>query len=336
MNKYRNISSKDVAKKAGVSQATVSYVLNNVPGIKIKPETREAVLAAAKALNYVPNLNARNMRLKKAMSFAIVSDKNISHFGFMKMMDGIKAAVIPRNYSLTVCFDRSQETEQAEHVQYFIANRIDGIIFALSNPSEAHYAFLTEKNIPFVIIHPNSRVERANLVKNDLNRALREAVQSLKNKNRSQIGFLGNGCGDPEDRRFIGFCQAMKGCGLSLHSSLQFKTPDDEDRIEAELERFLAGQTQLPQALICETPGIGFRLLRLLARRKIRVPEEIAVIAIGSSTFSPLTYPAMSTIESPLYKMGFTAATMLFDIIDNNPAPNAVVLEWAFVPRESS
>lgn len=336
MNRYRNVSSKDVAKAAGVSQATVSYVLNNVPGIKIKPETRDAVLAAAKALNYVPNLNARNMRLKKSMSLAIVSDKNISHFGFMKMMDGIKAAVMPRNYSLTFCFDRSQESEQAEHVQYFISNRIDGIIFALANPSESHCAFLTEKNIPFVIIHPNSRIERFNLIKNDLTKALLEAVQSLKTKARSRIGFLGSGSGDLQDRRFNGYCQAMQACALLLDSSLQFKTPDDEDRIEAELDRFFADQTRLPEALICETPGIGFRVLRFLARRKISVPEAIAVIAIGSSKFSPLTYPAMSTIESPLYKMGFSGAKMLFDIMDDNPIPNSVILEWAFIPRESS
>ena len=86
MGRTRKVSSKDVARLAGVSQATVSYVLNNTQGVKISDHTRQAVLAAAKKLNYIPNQCARGMRLKKAMSVAVVSDKDVSNTRFMSVL----------------------------------------------------------------------------------------------------------------------------------------------------------------------------------------------------------------------------------------------------------
>ena len=84
MNKKKSISSRDVAREAGVSQATVSYILNDVKNVRIKPETRAAVLDAVKRLNYHPDEMARGMKLKKPMSIGVVTDRNVTNFYFMK------------------------------------------------------------------------------------------------------------------------------------------------------------------------------------------------------------------------------------------------------------
>ena len=89
----KSVSSRDVAKEAGVSQATVSYVLNNVQNVKIKPETRKAVMEAAKRLNYHPNYIAKGMKLNKSMSIGVVTEKNVTNFYFMKALEGIKDAI---------------------------------------------------------------------------------------------------------------------------------------------------------------------------------------------------------------------------------------------------
>src|SRR5690554_7227430 len=86
----KRVSSKDVAKEAGVSQATVSYVLNNNKNIKIKPETRQAVLDAVKKLNYHPSLLARAMKLNKSMTVGVITDRNVTNYNFMRMLEGIK------------------------------------------------------------------------------------------------------------------------------------------------------------------------------------------------------------------------------------------------------
>ncbi|HOP75750.1 MAG TPA: LacI family DNA-binding transcriptional regulator [Bacillota bacterium] len=335
MEKYRNVSSKDVAREAGVSQATVSYVLNNVPGIKIKPETRQAVLEAAKKLNYLPNLNARSMRLKKSMSIAVVSKKNVSSYGFIKILEGIKDAMIPRDYSITFCFSKLQDNETAQHVQYFLSNRIDGIIFVMTNPPRKHCQYLAEKHIPFVVISHQFQEDDFHRIKNDMESAVREALTDLRSKGHETIGFFGNGIGNFEDRRYATFHKMMEEMQFKLDPSLMIKMPDS-DEAESAIAHFFNTRSSLPDAIICEAPGIGFRLLRYLAKTGIRVPETLSITAFGTSKFSPLTYPALSAIESPLYEMGYSAAEMLFNIMSGQPTDNLVVLKWQYVKRESS
>jgi len=336
MGREKRVSSIDVAREAGVSQATVSYVLNNVKGVKIKKETREAVIAAAKKLNYHPNLIARSMRLKKSMSIGIVSDKNVSNFMFMKTLEGIKDALLPRNYSIMMCFDKSHEIEDSEYIKYYSSNRIDGIIFAYANITDEQCAFLVENNIPFVIIHNNIKIDTNNIVRTDMVNAIIEGVKHFQSKGIDRIAYFGGGIGNLNDRRYNGYITAMERCGIPVEDNILLNTAGAEDDIEKCFESYFKGNKNIPGAAFCETTGIGFRFLRYAAKNGIKIPEDIAIIAIGVSMFSSMSYPSLSTIESPVYDMGYTGCEMLFDIMDGKVSNNVVVLEWKFTPRGSS
>ena len=337
MEKTKKPSSRDVAREAGVSQATVSYVLNNVPGVKIKEETREAVLAAARKLNYYPNEIARSMRLKKAMSIGVVSDKDLSNFRLMKILEGIKDALLPKNYSITLCFDKQNgPIEQAESVRYYRSNRIEGIIFVYAELREEDYRYLHEHKVPFVVINSHQNQSLSNQVQNDMEQALITALLSLKNAGKEEVAFLGLQDRSPLDRRFRGYLKALAACGLPAEERLCMRAPGKAEEIEEYLEAYYAEHQRLPAAILCESAGIGFRLLRFAARKGVTVPEQLSVIAIGSSRFSTLSYPALSTIENPLYEMGYTGSQLLFNLIEGKPAQSIITLEWRFVPRESS
>ena len=336
MIKSKSVSSKDVAKEAGVSQATVSYVLNNVQGIKIKPETKEAVIAAARKLNYYPNLIARSMRLKKSMSIGIVSDKNVSNFMFMQVLEGIKEALVPKNYSITLCFNKSSEVENAEHIKYFSSNRIDGIIFVYANLNEENIAYLVDKNIPFAIIHNNVSNEMIHVVKNEMLNAVTDAVEHLKSNGHKRIAYFGTSFENTDDRRYNGYRIALERCGLELDPQLLLKIPAAEDEMDEVIEKYFNLTNMIPDAIVCEATNIGFKTLKYAASKGIKVPSELAVIAIGTSKFSPHTYPAMSAIEAPLYDMGFKGVEMLLDILEGTISEDIVVLEWSFVARDSS
>lgn len=338
MGRIRKVSSKDVARLAGVSQATVSYVLNNTQGVKISDHTRQAVLAAAKKLNYIPNQCARGMRLKKAMSVAVVSDKDVSNTRFMSVLEGIKDVLADRNYSLTFCFSRWQDDHEAEHVQYFRANRIDGAIFVWAAVSESHLAYLIENEIPFVVIHSSPGFDRPNLVRSHLDSAILAAVADLKSKGADTVAFLGRARRSVRSRKYAGYLNALSHLGVTTppESPLSTLADDSEAQIESALNEYVRKNSGLPQAVLCETVSMGFRLLRYAARNGIRVPQDLSVVAIGSSRFAPLSVPALSTIEGPLYEMGAAGCKMLFDIIEGHAPTTPVVLEWSYVPRESS
>lgn len=336
MNRRNRVSSKDVAREAGVSQATVSYVLNNVEGIRIKPETREAVLLAAKKLNYYPNLIARSMRLKKSMSIGVVSDKNVTNYIFTKVLEGIKDALLPRNYSINLCLSKSLDLENAEHIKYYNSNRIDGIIFVYATLNDEHISYMVDNNIPFVLIHGNMKDDMIHLVKTDMSNAITTVVKYLKDRGISQIAYFGTNTGNMCDRRYSGYVKALGNNHLPLGDDMQLKLPEGEEEELIFLNAYFEKMGRAPQAVICETSQMGFRVLRYAAEKGIKVPGEMSVIAIGTSRFSNLSYPPLSAIQAPLYDMGLSGTEMLFDIIENKVTNDIVVLEWSFVPRKSS
>ncbi len=335
MDKPKRVSSKDVAREAGVSQATVSYVLNNVKGVSIKPETREAVLLAARKLNYHPNLIARSMRLKKSMSIGVVSDKNVSNLLFMTILQGVKDALMPRNYSITLCLSKSYDIENSEHIKYYSSNRIDGILFVYADIPDEHLAYLVDNGIPFVMIHSDMKDDMANVVKTDMTNAMDNALRYLRGKGVERVTYLNSGSGDKWDRRYHEYTRAIERMDSPFAESNILTVPRGEEKVEETVYNFLSSMGSMPGAMFCDTTGLAFRVLREAARLGIKIPSELSVIAIGTSRFSSLAYPSLSAIEAPLYEMGRTGAEMLLDIMNNSVSNSVVVLEWEFNRRES-
>lgn len=336
MTTKKRISSKDVAKEAGVSQATVSYVLNNVQGIKIKPETREAVLLAAQKLNYHPNLIAKSMRLKKAMSIGIVSDKSISSFMFMNVLEGIKEALVSRNYSMTLCINKSAEIENSEHIKYYSSNRIDGIIFAYASPSEEHVNYLTENNIPYVVIHTNVKSEMNHLVKTKMFPAILEVVTDLKQKYGDEIAYFGTNAGNLCSPRYSGYLKSLESNGIELDYSKILKFASNDEGVEETLDKHIEEVGHMPRAVLCDSANLAFNVLKYAAQRGISIPDQTALVAIGTSNFSSYSNPSLSSIEAPLYNMGVIGCEMLFDVMDDKASKDVVVLEWKYEKRGSS
>lgn len=336
MSNGKRVSSKDVAKEAGVSQATVSYVLNNTKGIKVKPETREAVLKAAKKLNYHPNLIAKSMRLKKAMSIGVVSDKSILSYVFMNVLEGIKDALVDRNYSMTLCLNKSPDIENADHIKYFSSNRIDGVIFAYANLSQEHIQYLEDNNIPFVVIHSNIKEEMSHLVKTDMSGAISDAVLYMKKQGRDRICYLGINAGDKNSPRYQGYIQALSRYSIPYNENYILKVSENNESMYDILDEYFEKLDEMPSAVICDRATLAFNFIKYASRKGINIPKDIAVTAIGTSNFSSYSNPSLSAVEAPLYDMGYTGCEMLFDIMNKKETDEVVVLEWKFIIRDSS
>lgn len=335
MCKSKRVSSKDVAKEAGVSQATVSYVLNNVEGIKIKPETREAVLLAAQKLNYHPNLIAKSMRLNKSMSIGIVSDKNLSSFVFMNVLEGIKDALLSKNYTMMLCLNKSQPIETADYIKYYSSGRIDGIIFVHAAVNEEQISYLLDNQIPFVIIHSLMKIDTINLVKTDMNHGIQQAVEYLSDRYGEKIGYLGSSAGNLENRRYNGYRKALEVYGLPFEEQYISKYSGDESKIFSFFDEYFHRAATTPSSILCDTTHIGFQLLRYAGFQGLKIPKDLAVIALGTSQFASYSYPTLSTVDPPAYQMGYTSCEMLFQIMQGSLSESIVVLEWNFTPRES-
>lgn len=341
----KRVSSKDVAREAGVSQATVSYVLNNVEGIKIKQETRDAVLRAVEKLNYYPNLIAKSMKLKKSMSIGIVTDKSISSSMFIKVLEGVKDILLNKNYSLTFCLNRSEKVETSDCIQYYNSNRIDGIIFAFTKLRKEDIEYLTENKIPYTIVNSNTKQVYNNMVRIDMEDAVKEAFDTLINKYGNNVVYIGTNANNPNSPRFLNFKKNMISNNLELDDEKIIKVPQlDNDNIKEsskdgciQIEEIIRFFNQNKKGFVfCDSIEWSFFIAKVLKNNNIKVGKDVGVLSIGTSQFSEFSNPSISAVEAPLYDMGRKGCLMLFDTIEQKEHKEIVTLKWNFIEREST
>lgn len=335
MNKKKSISSRDVAREAGVSQATVSYILNDVKSVRIKPETRTAVLEAVKKLNYHPDEIARGMKLKKPMSIGVVTDRNVTNFYFMKTLEGIRDGTQKNDYSITLLFNKPEEIAEADYIRYYNSNRLGGIIFAFASLSDEMVDYLTTNGIPFVKVDPVLSSGEMYQVCSDHLSHIPAVVRHFMEKGMKKIGYVGPTPSSAEDGRLDAFKDAMGSCGLSADEDLIATSPFNDEEMAIVIKRLLSSDKR-PDALLAGSPRFGLISLRCALSLNLNVPGQLKIVALGSSNFYSVAYPSISAVELPLYDMGFRSAEMLSERMKGNELPRSIVLPSELVIRDSS
>ena len=335
MNKKKSISSRDVAREAGVSQATVSYILNDVKKIRIKPETRAAVLEAVKKLNYHPDEIARGMKLKKPMSIGVVTDRNVTNFYFMKTLEGIRDGTQKNDYSITLLFNKPEEIAEADYIRYYNSNRLGGIIFAFASLSNEMVEYLTTNGIPFVKVDPVQSSTDMCQVCTDYLSHIPAVIKHFLSKGMKRIGYVGPSLLNEEHGRFAAFRDAMSRYGLTVDEDLVATSPFNDEEMTVVIKKLLSSDKR-PDALLAGSPRFGLISLRCALSMKLKVPEQLRIVALGSSNFFDIVYPSMSAVELPLYDMGFRSAEMLSERMKGNEMPRSIVLPSELVIRGSS
>lgn len=335
MKRKKSVSSKDVAREAGVSQATVSYILNNVKNVRIRPETREAVMDAVRRLNYHPDQIARGMKLKRSMSVGVVTDRNVTNFYFMKTLEGIRDGMQEHNYSITLLFNKFDTIEDAEFVKYYDSNRLDGMIFAFASLEESTVQYMNERGIPYVIADTQPTGGEGYEVCSDFLGRAPEVVSHFLERGASRIGYAGVQGKKHWEQRLEALRCAMDENGLCLMPEDIALSVFDDEEILRTLHELLTRRDR-PDALLAGSPRFGLLAVKCAAALGIRMPQELRIVALGSSNFHTVAHPSLSAVELPLYDMGYRAAQMLFASMSGEEPEKMVVLPSELVIRESS
>lgn len=335
MIRKKSVSSRDVAREAGVSQATVSYILNDVKNISIKPETRAAVLEAVRKLNYHPNEIARGMRLDRSMSIGIITERNVTNFYFMRTLEGIKDVAQKSNYSITLLFEKYDGSAEAELIRYYESRRLDGVIFVFASPKTEIITQLNENEIPFVVVDAHNVENDLYQVSTDHLNRIFEVVKLLKDKGSKKISYVGpKPKAAPDDRTTI-FNDALAQYGYQCSDELINLSIHEENEIITMITNLLESENR-PDALLAGTPRFGLFAARCAQSLSIKVPDQIRIVALGTSNFYNVSYPPLTAVELPLYEMGFNSASMLISMLDGKQIVKKVILPSELIIREST
>ncbi len=324
----------NVALEAGVGIGTVSRVINNSP--RVKPATRERVLAAIDKLHYKPDPIARSMVSKRTNSLGVIVPFFTQPF-FTEVLRGVEAVSARLGRELVLY---NVETD-AQRDHYFselpMLRKVDGLLIVSLTPDHSVSCRLKDSGLPVVLIDAYSPVFTS-LVVNNVEGAY-QAVRGLIEKGHRRIGFIngqivGNFKFNPANDRLIGLHRAFGEVGLLFEPELVLTS--EWSRMggkQAALQ--LLSQHKRPTAIFAASDMQAVGVLEAAKDLGIPVPEQLSVMGFDGIEVSELL--ELSTIQQPMQEMGEVAAAALVEIIDNSTqAPELIRFDTKLVERRTT
>lgn len=333
----RAVTSRDVAREAGVSQSLVSLVLSGKPGKQIRPQTRAHVLAVANALGYRPNLQARAMKLRKARSIGLLSTWETGSFVFPPVVNGLKEICDREGLALTLCTGRADSGGLPDYVAYYLENRIDGLVYLshVGVGTDGVVGKLLECRMPFVCA----------IGAKDLPGVTSVDVDFLHNGRLAAQHLLEAGCRHPmlcvradlnyaERERRDGFTGAFAEAGVQVtHADACLSARGEGDLLEG-LRAQLCAHPRTDG--FCACTHIAWQMLRAAAMEGWRVPEQLRVLSMDNDFYAPYLTPSLSTVDEPLEAIGNTAGEMLLRLMEGAKPGEKAALPLQVTVRRSS
>jgi LacI family transcriptional regulator len=315
---------RDVAKHAGVSLTTASYVLNNTGNIS--EATRRRVRQAAEELNYHPNAHARHLKKRKTRTLGVF----ITRFGgafYEEILEGIHSVILETDYELIV----SPETRSARRI--LMHRQVDGaIVFDSKIPDEAVLK-LASGRFPIVVLDRLLQNDYLLPLLLDNPTGVREAFAHLYGQGLRRIAFVA-GATDSFDNgeRMRTFLTEAEKHGL--------RVPVYQGNF-TEVSGYNAARTilangNLPEAVFCANDQMAMGFLRAMGEQGLRAPDDIAVVGFDDIPLSRYMRPSLSTVGASRFDWGATATRQLLAFLEDNAPFRPQRMPTRFIPRESS
>lgn len=335
----RKLTSRDVAKEAGVSQSLVSLILNNTPGKKIKTETREHVFKVAKTMGYKVNINARSMKSSNASAVGLLSSWDANSFVFPPVINGVKSVCTEKDLGVVICSGNRNSYGSYDFIDYYLQNRIDGLIYVsyVGVKNDGIIDELTRAGIPFACIIGARDLPGVSCVDVNFFESGYMAVKHLIENGYSRIGYLME---DREDilnyarrERLEGSNRAACEHDIELHLVENFiGITEETNYMQAAYDVLDDGRYD---AIISESYK-SFIILKAAARRNMNVPRDLGVISLDNDQYAPYLYPSLTTVDEPLFDIAAEATNILLDKIHGTEGCKKLEISPRLTIREST
>lgn len=322
----RRITLADVAKKAGVSASTVSFVLNNRPNSRIPVETAERVRSAAEELGYAVDRQARGLKTGRSGSIGFVSDEVTVTRYSSAMIRGILGVGDARNYAVLMAETGRQVERVTEMVRDMLARRVDGVLLGFMQARQIDKSLIPPlADLPMVVM--NGRVQGwPSVLPNEFSAGVTAAEHLVERGHRS-IALVGRSDDhlDPEfsvtiKRRFSGLDHVMGAAGLSF--ALEITGSDWEPNLGyvAAAEVIKHGSIT---AVVAANDRIAFGLHQGFQAQGYSVPDDISVISFDDEPLASYLRPGLTTVRLPYEEMGRIATDLVLDLGAQNRGETA-------------
>jgi DNA-binding LacI/PurR family transcriptional regulator len=329
----------DVAREAGVSIGTVSYVINKSK--QVRPQTVRRVEDAMRKLNYLPSASAKALALGRTDVVSLIYPNNIFNFQMVlnSLTLGIAEVLADTDYRLTL-LPLLRETDIQELEANVQAHTFDGAILMNTLLHDPRVGYLKQVSMPFVQIGRCLDNEGLYFVDADIEAAARLQVEHLVNLGHRSIAFLGfqpvtEKISSVAYRLQTAFQQSLADFGLPDGDTLFIENCPPTEMV-SQLKKLLTSPHP-PTAISASNEAAVMCILKTTSLLGLRIPQDIAVIGYADSPLYPLLTPPISIVFNQIIELGVLSAQMLLTLMDGRqPDEPQILLEPHLAVRPST
>ncbi|MBI2796676.1 MAG: LacI family DNA-binding transcriptional regulator [Gemmatimonadetes bacterium] len=327
------VTTHDVAKRAGVSQPTVSLVLSRNPKARVAEGTRERVIQAATELGYRPNLLARGLVRRKSFSLGLIVPDLKDPF-FADVASGAERVASDEGFALLLCDRRGNGS--LRHIEALRGRQIDGVIIDAAAAAALPAGALDGLDV-VLIDQPDGAWPG---VASDAESAGRLAAEHLLGLGHRRFAFMGPAADVHTFRmRERGFVKALRAAGLGLEASLLRRGPAT---VTGGMESMRAlnalSAPERPTAVFCANDLMALGAHKQCATQGVRVPADLSLVGCDDIEMARLVTPELTTVSVPAREIGARAARLLVDprTVGGVATPRSRMLPVKLVVRGST
>lgn len=329
---YEKTTLEDIAKVAGVSPKTVSRVINNHK--YVKESTREKILKIIIENNYIPNIAARSLVLKKTDTLGLIIP-NIENPFYSRLSRGVIVTAEENNYSVIVCESKFDQLIGEKYLRMLIGRRVDGLLIATLYLEDNFVKSLKKTGKPFVILTCKLDKPGINYVIADDYKAGKEVVNYLVKLGHKNIAFLKGPDVYSSNERLIAYKDVMEKNNLEIRD--YFITENALDKKSAyEITLNLLKNHKDITAIVGNNDYATIGSVKAINELGLKIPEDISVVGYDDIDIAELLKVPLTTVHYPKYRSGVVATKRLIEMLRNKRKKSKrIILETSFVIRES-
>lgn len=333
----RPVTMQDIARVVGVSQSTVSRVLNDTPtSVPIAAETRERVQEVAQRLGYRPNPLARGLRGARTMLLGVIVREIMDPF-FAMAIEALSAEALARGYNVVLGSAHSKADEAIALRAVLETRHCDAILLLGDMRDEPRFLEdLRASHTPVIALWHGTVLEGVPTVNTDNRAGMVAALEHLTDLGHTRIAFIGGRpLGDIRERR-TAYVEHLEARGIAIPDDYVNNVSNEPAGGDAALRTLMSLETP-PTAVVCSTDHLATGVLHAAADLGVNVPGDLSVVGFDDIQIATYTVPPLTTVHMPVAEMTSIAARLAMDgSIDDEAEIRNYVVTPSLVVRKST
>jgi LacI family transcriptional regulator len=331
----KKVSLKDIADKANVTTAAVSYVLNGQEH-KASPAMVKKIKSIAQKLNYRPNHIAKSLKTKKTHTIGLVV-ADISYRYTTGITRAIEAEARKNNYTVLIGSSDEDPDKFRDLVGVLVDRQVDGLLLLPVENSEEEIKLLNEQTTPFILLDRYFPSVNTNFIALDNYNSSRHAVDYLVSLGHTEIAFINYKSNLFHlKERSRGYRDAVKAHHLTASAKLLklIRADNFQQDLTIALDQLLQAKRK-KMGVIFASDTLAIKGIKYLALKKVKIPGDLSVFSFDESEAFELFQADITHSRQPLEEMGRVAVQTLLDVFKNGNAKRHLLFNSGFVKGRS-